>query len=130
MSSGTATHLAAQVDQALKKFQPTNKLRQEFPAPNPLGNDSSVTLTNAGFDLLSRLLALDPAQRISAKDALNHEWCAHDGKRFKQIGENASRPQLRRPHAPGSICISSTIVLLQTYSDVEVFRFAWRVEAT
>lgn len=35
---------------------------------------SGVTLTEAGLDLLQRLLAYDPAQRISAKEALNHRW--------------------------------------------------------
>lgn len=31
-------------------------------------------LTDAGFDLLSSLLAYDPERRISAKDALAHKW--------------------------------------------------------
>eukprot|EP00198_Chlamydomonas_reinhardtii_P012719 XP_001702056.1 cyclin dependent kinase [Chlamydomonas reinhardtii] len=35
---------------------------------------SSATLTEAGFDLLSRLLAYDPAQRITAADAMEHKW--------------------------------------------------------
>ena len=31
-------------------------------------------LSEAGFDLLNRLLTYDPEKRISAEDALNHEW--------------------------------------------------------
>ncbi|KAG2494353.1 hypothetical protein HYH03_007410 [Edaphochlamys debaryana] len=35
---------------------------------------SGATLTEAGMDLLSRLLAYDPEQRISCADALKHRW--------------------------------------------------------
>jgi cell division cycle 2-like protein len=31
-------------------------------------------LTTQGFDLLERMLHMDPAQRISAEDALKHEY--------------------------------------------------------
>ena len=65
-----------QADQALKRGQPKNKLRQEFPAPSGGGFERAGSLSDKGFDLLSRLLALDPEQRISAEDAKIHPWCA------------------------------------------------------
>ena len=34
------------------------------------------TLSEAGFDLLSSLLTLDPERRATAEEALNHRWCA------------------------------------------------------
>ncbi|KXZ53820.1 CDKH1 protein [Gonium pectorale] len=45
-----------------------SQLRQRFTS----AFGSGATLTEAGFDLLSRLLAYDPAQRISAEEALDH----------------------------------------------------------
>ena len=48
-----------------------SRLRQEFPAHTAYGQG----LTDTGFDLLNRLLALDPAARITAKEALDHRWC-------------------------------------------------------
>ncbi|KAL6899360.1 hypothetical protein ACP4OV_006018 [Aristida adscensionis] len=47
------------------------KLRKKFPAISFTGG---LTLSESGFDLLSRLLSYDPEKRISADDALNHEW--------------------------------------------------------
>ncbi len=49
-----------------------SRLRERFPKVALHG--STPPLTDAGFDLLSRLLCLDPAQRISADDALAHPW--------------------------------------------------------
>lgn len=46
-------------------------LRQRFPRVNLSGGPM---LSDAGFDLLQRLLALNPASRISARDALDHPW--------------------------------------------------------
>ncbi|KAE8657132.1 Cyclin-dependent kinase G-2 [Hibiscus syriacus] len=50
--------------------QPYNLLRKKFPAASFTG---SGVLSDAGFDLLSRLLTYDP-EKITASDALNHDW--------------------------------------------------------
>ncbi|XP_057767111.1 cyclin-dependent kinase G-2-like [Salvia miltiorrhiza] len=49
-----------------------NLLRQRFPAVSFTG--STPVLSNAGFDLLSRLLTYDPRKRMSAEEALDHSW--------------------------------------------------------
>ncbi|CAO2046475.1 unnamed protein product [Urochloa humidicola] len=51
--------------------QPYNRLRDKFPRVSFTGG---LTLSESGFDLLNRLLTYDPEKRISADDALNHEW--------------------------------------------------------
>ncbi|CAM0945354.1 unnamed protein product [Alopecurus aequalis] len=51
--------------------QPYNKLREKFPAVSFTGG---LTLSEAGFDLLNRMLTYDPEMRISADAALKHEW--------------------------------------------------------
>ncbi|XP_051120854.1 cyclin-dependent kinase G-2-like [Andrographis paniculata] len=48
-----------------------NQLRRKFPATSFTG---SPVLSDAGFDLLSKLLTYDPEKRITAEAALNHEW--------------------------------------------------------
>ncbi|XP_021746542.1 cyclin-dependent kinase G-2-like [Chenopodium quinoa] len=48
-----------------------NQLRKKFPATSFTG---SPVLSDAGFDLLNRLLTYDPEKRITADAALNHEW--------------------------------------------------------
>ncbi|KAJ3696889.1 hypothetical protein LUZ61_000594 [Rhynchospora tenuis] len=51
--------------------QPYNKLRERFPVISFSGRP---TLSEAGFDLLNRLLTYDPERRISAEEALRHPW--------------------------------------------------------
>ncbi|XP_060214150.1 cyclin-dependent kinase G-2 isoform X1 [Lycium barbarum] len=48
-----------------------NNLRKIFPATAFTG---SPVLSDAGLDLLNKLLTYDPEERITAGDALNHEW--------------------------------------------------------
>ncbi len=47
-----------------------SQLKQRFTTPSTFGG--GATLTEAGFDLLSRLLTWDPSKRITAKEALQH----------------------------------------------------------
>ncbi|XP_027335323.1 cyclin-dependent kinase G-2 isoform X3 [Abrus precatorius] len=51
--------------------QPYNMLRKKFPATSFTG---STVLSELGFDLLKKLLTYDPEKRISAEDALLHDW--------------------------------------------------------
>ena len=60
-------------------------LQFKFPAaPSTLDSKFPVrrfdfdgrTLSEAGFDLLSSLLTLDPDRRATAEEALNHRWYA------------------------------------------------------
>ncbi|KAL4341407.1 hypothetical protein GQ457_08G037280 [Hibiscus cannabinus] len=51
--------------------QPYNLLRRKFPVASFTG---SPVLSDAGFDLLNRLLTYDPEKRVTVDDALNHSW--------------------------------------------------------
>ncbi|KAJ0493584.1 putative protein-serine/threonine kinase CMGC-CDK-PITSLRE family [Helianthus annuus] len=55
----------------LSSFCRYNLLRRKFPATSFTG---SPVLSDAGFDLLNKLLTYDPEKRITAEEALNHEW--------------------------------------------------------
>ncbi|KAK4760486.1 hypothetical protein SAY87_005379 [Trapa incisa] len=48
-----------------------NLLRKKFP---PTSFTGSPVLSDAGFDLLNKLLTYDPEKRITADAALDHEW--------------------------------------------------------
>ncbi|CAH8382763.1 unnamed protein product [Eruca vesicaria subsp. sativa] len=51
--------------------QQYNLLRKKFPATSFTG---SPVLSDAGFDLLNKLLTFDPERRITVDAALKHEW--------------------------------------------------------
>jgi cell division cycle 2-like protein len=55
-----------------------SKLRDKFPRPSSSSAFTDVNaarhLSDVGFGLLEGLLNMDPAQRLSAKDALAHPW--------------------------------------------------------
>jgi serine/threonine protein kinase len=63
-----------------------SKLREKFPKSS---FDGRSTLTDAGLDLLSRLLALDPEQRITAAEALQHAWFQVSGEIGGRMVEGA-----------------------------------------
>lgn len=48
-----------------------NLLRKKFPATSFTG---SPVLSDAGFDLLNKLLTYDPERRITVDAALKHDW--------------------------------------------------------
>lgn len=55
------------------QFKPQeSQLRSKFPA-KAFGIGQAL-LTDTGFDLLSRLLEMNPAKRITAAEALKHPW--------------------------------------------------------
>jgi cell division cycle 2-like protein len=49
-------------------------LRKKFPIASPCVSANQAFLDGNGFDLLSKLLTLDPAQRLSASQALEHPY--------------------------------------------------------
>ncbi|RLN58601.1 hypothetical protein BBJ28_00009106 [Nothophytophthora sp. Chile5] len=55
------------------KWPRHSRLRDKFPLAATFSG-SGCSLSKAGFDLLGRMLALSPRERISAKDALAHEY--------------------------------------------------------
>ncbi|CAA0818009.1 Protein kinase superfamily protein [Striga hermonthica] len=48
-------------------------LREKFVAAT-VSEEGGLLLSESGFQLLSRLLCYSPQERITAQDALNHEW--------------------------------------------------------
>lgn len=63
------------------RSSPKNKLRDKFPAINVF---NKTPLTDSGFKLLDSLLALDPRQRMTAAQAIEHPY-------FKQSYEASFR---------------------------------------
>lgn len=73
-----------------------SQLRSKFPA-KAFGIGQAL-LTDTGFDLLSQLLEMNPAKRISAADALRHPWFAESPRPVSA----ALMPTFPARHAQGA----------------------------
>lgn len=58
-------------NKVILKSTSKGKLRELFPGSSFSGG---ICLSELGFDLLSKLLILDPKQRLSARNAVDHLW--------------------------------------------------------
>jgi serine/threonine protein kinase len=89
-----------------------SQLRSKF--PTVFFGGSAPVLSDAGFDLLSKLLEMNPAKRITAEDALKHKW-VHEAPRpvtpalmpsftprHQQSSAADFRDKLQRP-SPGAV---------------------------
>ncbi|CAN6449061.1 unnamed protein product [Victoria cruziana] len=82
--------------------QPYNKLREKFPKFTAASFSGKPALSDAGFDLLNKLLTYDPEKRITAEEALNHDWFSEfpppKSKEFMPTfpGQHAQDRRLRR----------------------------------
>ena len=78
--------------------------RLAFPRRFPPTNFTGAgCLSNAGFDLLSGLLAYDPAQRLSAAEALQRPWFDEQplpARNMPRFEENRERGNNRRQWSP------------------------------
>ena len=74
------------------------------PALRLLGADKPGSLSDKGLDLLKKLLKLDPAQRITAAEALDHPWCVpqawHKVAALLHVLHLCSLPRCRQARQP------------------------------
>ena len=65
------------ISKVLKKKNNKNRLRDKFPMV-PMDEDDNIFLSESGLDLLQKMLAYNPEERISAEQALQHPWFAEE----------------------------------------------------
>lgn len=64
--------LTSSLSLQLKLRRQERTIREILPAASTF--DPNAGLTEAGFDLIEGMLALDPKKRITAQEALRHRW--------------------------------------------------------
>jgi cell division cycle 2-like protein len=62
---------------SLNKKHKQNTLRFKIPAL-ALSKDDPMFLSDKGLDLMQKMFAFDSKKRISAEDALKHEWFSEE----------------------------------------------------
>jgi len=65
--------------------QPVRRLREKVPPLNLVVQ--GPYLSDCGFDLLEKMLYLDPSKRIHAGEALAHDWFTTESPKPKNLGE-------------------------------------------
>ena len=79
-------NIIASKDFAIRN-QPIRRLREKIPPLSPPLMIQGAYLTDIGMDLLERMLTLNPANRISAKNSLLHDWFLREIPQPKKVGE-------------------------------------------
>lgn len=110
-SDSTASSVSTSESERVKQLQRYVVLRKKFSRYGFTGNRKASTiaanrlpvthkitaLSDAGFDLLCKCLAANPAHRISAAEALRHEWFS-SGEAPQRLGQSLIQ-HLKSRHA-------------------------------
>lgn len=86
-------------------------LRFKETKPKPL-TEQFPSLSALGVDLLGQLLALDPKKRISAEQALKHEW-------FHEPPAAAPASELRIEDPPEKVVVKRKRTVAEVFADAE-----------
>jgi len=65
--------------------QPVRRLREMIPEYSPFVQKGY--LSEIGMGLLENMICLNPARRIKATEALQHDWFLREAPSAKRIGE-------------------------------------------
>lgn len=87
-------------------------LRFKETKPKPL-KEQFPSLSVLGVDLLGQLLALDPKKRISAQQALQHEW-------FNEAPAPAPVSELRIQEPPEKLVVKRKRTVAEVFAEREI----------